>query len=288
MVDLLTELLRSRPTHNQGNGHLIPEFNPDKKITTADRWLSRINTTGEVQGWDSRYKLVTAFSKLRGSAEEWFQTCAYNVATWDEFSSELLKVYPKEIQFGKALEDAATHKSQDGQDLQIYCIKKLGLLSNLNLKLTDQQTVQYVAHGIKDDDIRQAALSRNCSGINELQKFLSNFDTTSGTRASKNAGSNGPKREEKDQTSKRGRYRDEGDSKDTRDAKRSKVKCYKCDGMGHYSRDCPTKHANENKTREETGEKNDRKKYCTFCQLSNHDTEKCWFKDGKTQPTKRK
>lgn len=288
MLELFTELIRSRPTNHQGGGHLIPEFDPEKKVTTADHWLNRINITGEVHGWNGKYKLVTAFSKLKGSAQEWFETCLYNITTWDEFSRELLQIYPKEIQFGKALEEAAIYKSQEGQDLQVHCIKKIGLLSNLNIKLTEQQMAQYVAHGIRDDDIRQAAVSNNCNNVNELQKFLSNFDTTSKAKSSKNAGSKELKSEEEDETSRRSCYRDDKQSKDAMDAKQSKVQCYQCDGFGHYSRNCPSKPATDRGFGAEAEIKKGYKKFCTFCELSNHETEKCWFKDDKIQLRKRR
>lgn len=281
LAKLIGQFLKkgSEAKNNQSQiHHLIPEFDPKVKTTTADQWLARVDQICKAHGKGKTYKLTTAISKLRGDAKDWF-ALAGAITKWRDFEAKLKSHFPGEVQFGKAIEEASNYHSQAGQDLQSYCVKKVGLFEKTELRLTDKQLVQFVAHGIGDPVIKRSALTRGCRNITELTKYLSNFETHPEEKQSKNSETKNFKNEDRNRPQKRNNARDHGQQRDANDySKRSRIECFTCKEYGHYSRDCL-----QNKDKDGAKTHTDRNKedsmFCTFCRTSTHDTKDCRSKN---------
>lgn len=179
----LTEVLSNivqMTSKKQGNNYLnekfLPEFDPSNKSLSASDWLDKINTCGILYDWSEKTKLYLAVCRLRGNAQLWYNELHNSQLSWPSFSYAIMKQFPGEINFGKLLVDAANYKSELGQDLQAYCFIKLGKLNKMKLEIPEDKLVDFVAYGIRDEQVRTTVLAARLKTLDELNSCLSTFD----------------------------------------------------------------------------------------------------------------
>lgn len=177
--------------NNYLNERFLPEFDQAEKNLSASDWLEKINTCGVMYDWNEKTKLYLAVCRLRGSAQLWYKELHNSQLAWPSFSYAIVKQFPRELSFRKLLEEAATYKSSHNQDLQAYCLLKIGKLNKIKLEVSEEKLVDFVAHGIHDESIRPTVLALRFKTLHDLNLCLSTFDRPRKNNAenSKNEGS---------------------------------------------------------------------------------------------------
>lgn len=249
------------------NTDIIPEFDPIKKTITAGRWLEKVNQYGEMGNWSDLEKLIGATRKLRTDARAWYDGLN-QILSWNAFSEQLQQTFPDNFRFGRALWEAANYSHNDGQTLESYCIKKLSLLNRLHKNFTEAEQVDFVAHGLRNEQLVKMTLAAQCQDIAALKAVFSSYD---------NAGDKRETRTERNEDRTRGRKRNypQAEGQNGRQGEKfPSVKCYSCDQYGHIQRNCP-KMAGPSTATAERKEANSQSIKCYSCDQYGHYQRNC-------------
>lgn len=94
---------------------------------------------------------------------------------WCEFPEAITQQFSGLENFGKLLEVAALYKSKTGQSLQIYCFDKIKKLNKLNLDIPKEKVVEFVVHGIRDEQIKMSLTTVKKRTVPELTRCLNSL-----------------------------------------------------------------------------------------------------------------
>lgn len=76
------------------NLELIPIFDPEKNVLSANNWLNKIEQMGKVHGWDDQMMSYGMQSRLGGIARIWFENLSDYEMTWTKWKEALLNAFP--------------------------------------------------------------------------------------------------------------------------------------------------------------------------------------------------
>ncbi|XP_078052015.1 uncharacterized protein LOC144478157 [Augochlora pura] len=154
------------------NDNIIPGFDPEVRDASVSEWLRKINEVAVVCDWEETDKVFHAVGKLQGIAKQWYDGLTSPPLVWEVFSNLISTQFAGEENFGKLLEVAVGYKSVPGQSLQAYCFEKIKRINKLNLVVPEEKIVEYVVHGIHDDNIRMSLTVAKKKTIPELTNCL--------------------------------------------------------------------------------------------------------------------
>ena len=177
LADVLSDVVKAGSVRSSNflNEKFLPEFDPAAENLTSADWIDKININATIYGWDDKMKLYLAVCKLKGNAKLWYDELHHSRMSWQDFSHAVIEQFSGELQFGKLFHEAANYISSPGQDLQTYCFIKLGKINKLKLGLTEENLVDFVTHGIHDQNIRVTLQTARCKSLTEFNKCLSIF-----------------------------------------------------------------------------------------------------------------
>lgn len=161
------------PNHN----NVIPEFDPNNKMQSIQRWLNKVNECAAIYGWDERQTIHFSLQKLTGLAKKWYESLATVNYTWEAWQLKLVKAFPSDENYGKLLEEMLGRLSRPGEPLRDYFYEKLTLVSRC--EIDGSKAVDCIIHGITDVTIRNGAQALRCKEPEELLGYLASQQTLS-------------------------------------------------------------------------------------------------------------
>lgn len=175
LMELLTAIrgrsskasVNSIPNHQN---NVVPEFDPDNRTQSIQRWLKKVDECSEIYGWDEKQTIHFALLKLSGLAKRWYESLSTLSYSWKDWQLKLVKAFPSEINFGKLLEKMLGRTTRSGENLREYFYEKLTLLSRCEINV--RKAVDCVIHGITDVAIRNGAQALRCTEPEELLSYL--------------------------------------------------------------------------------------------------------------------
>lgn len=150
--------------------NVIPEFDPNNKSQSTDRWIKKVNECSVIYGWDERQTMHFALQKLCGLAKKWYESLSTVNYTWAEWQEKISKAFPNDENYGKLLEEMLSRVSRPDENLREYFYEKLSLLGRCDIK--GKKAVDCIIYGITDISVRNGAQALRCNEPEELLNYL--------------------------------------------------------------------------------------------------------------------
>lgn len=261
MEALVTELVRAiksnKPPPQQVD---LPIFHPETDDTT--KWLGQVETIKGEFEWSDVELLVRIGRFLTENARRWFNDWSPDVRDRTTFKREFADAFPPRRNLGRLLCEAADYDSTCCNTYDAYVHKKTAMLKNLRVEWRESDLVELVVFGIKEQQVKDAAMARYCKTISELLAYLSTFIKRVRTPE---VGESSPKRQ---------KY-------GARESNRNLIRCHNCGKPGHYRKQCrlaPRKNSPAEKATElpiKPSTSTDNRVLCSFCAKTGHTMDKC-------------
>ena len=146
------------------------------KDLSATEWLEKVNVYFIMYDWDNSLKIYLAALKLKGIAKSWYDGLKSDTVTWESFSVAIARQFSDEQNFGQLFESAGMYKSLPGQSLSLYCFEKFKKINRLNLDIPEDKVVEFVVHGIHDEQLRTTLLMSKKRSLAKLSQCLGSIN----------------------------------------------------------------------------------------------------------------
>ena len=130
---------------------LIPIFEPGKYSTTAEDWISTIETLKNIYRWDSLATMFYAGSQLRGAANEWYEVQRKYLLNWEQFKTNLVSGFPTVENHSDILNRLMKRQRHYKEEIEMYFYSVVGLCNKL--KMNDAETIRYVISGLNNKEL---------------------------------------------------------------------------------------------------------------------------------------
>lgn len=240
---------------------LIPEFNPvSSSIVT---WLEIVDNFATLYHWNDTTTNFQALSKLRGTAQIWYDTIIKRDIGWSQYSwahwkSLLTKTFVAKRNIHKLLTELLKHKPKPGDCLYEFHFKHLSKIESLDINFTEQDKITLIIGNIDDSNISSVVEAANINDLTVLSNYLRNKTYT-------------PIIESRDVIFKRSRnfisnrvshtapFTQNEPINQVRNQANMNMNCLACGQTSHMRNDCPNKH-----------------KICRFCNKKGHIQAACF------------
>ena len=219
--------------YNGGISYWAGEGNQIQQATTAtgrptnlpsrDGWYNQVVRPG--RNYQGRVWMVWCgtvgknWTLLTENARRWFNDWSPDVRDWTTFKREFADAFPPRRNLGRLLCEAADYDSTCCNTYDAYVHKKTAMLKNLRVEWRESDLVELVVFGIKEQQVKDAAMARDCKTISELLAYLSTFIKRVRTPE---AGEPSPRRQ---------KY-------GARESNRNLIRCHNCGKAEHYRKQC--------------------------------------------------
>ena len=226
LTSALTDAIRMglRQAKRGANERVLPEFDPEAGGVSLSEWLKKIDEFSKVFHWEDTDKVYFETIKLQGIARKWYDALKSSPLTWADFSSAIARQFSGEENFGKLWDDAGAYRSTAGQSLIAYCFEKISRIIRLNLDIPEKKLIEYIVHGIHDEQTRMSLTAANKETIPELTRCLELFAVVQ----------SGNSREVKD----RKKITGPEEVKDKGKRVYNEAACYRCGRVEHRRANC--------------------------------------------------
>lgn len=214
------------PNHQN---NVIPEFDPNNKSQSIDRWLGKVNECSTIYGWNEKQTIHFSLQKLVGLAKKWYESLSTLTYTWEQWQQKLRKAFPCDENYGKLLEEMLARVSRPGESLKEYFYEKLTLLSRC--EITGQKAVDCVVYGISDMAIRNGAQALQCKEPEDLLSYLASQQT----KENSNLTSHYPKKRDSRNVANSSGYRNNSSNNSNGP---NFMLCFNCKERGHSYTAC--------------------------------------------------
>lgn len=153
---------------------IIKEFNPINDNIVD--WLSAIDEYAQINNWSDQITCHLALGKLRGPAETWYRGLPTRLFTWPEWKSLLVSNFIPKRDLHSDMTKMVNCAPKSGQSLYEYAFEKLSLINKMKIPLTDEDKVNLIMGGIKNEQIRFSVETSEITNPAKLIGFLKVFD----------------------------------------------------------------------------------------------------------------
>ncbi|KAL0869533.1 hypothetical protein ABMA27_005803 [Loxostege sticticalis] len=207
--------------------NVIPEFDPARQEQTIDMWLHKVNECATIYNWSEKQTIHFSLPKLSGVAKKWYQGLDTLLFSWNEWQQKLKSAFPSDENYGQLLTTMLAKRARFGENLEDYFHEKVILLNRCNI--TGKRAIDCIIFGIEDRSVR---LGAEAAQFNSKEKLLCYLRNTRGGKG------NGLDRNKNRSYEKKSDFAGRN-SLASGNLKRPPIKCYNCNGEGHYKSDCP-------------------------------------------------
>ncbi|KAJ3641814.1 hypothetical protein Zmor_028287 [Zophobas morio] len=149
LVDLVQAIKSNKPTPDQVN---LPVFHP--KTDDAAKWLQQVETIKTEFQWSDVELLVRLGHFLVQGVRGWYDNWSPEVRDWNTFKREFADAFQPRRNLGRLLIEAANYDSCTCNTYNNYVHKKVALLRNLRVTWKENDLVELVVHGIKENYVK--------------------------------------------------------------------------------------------------------------------------------------
>lgn len=156
--------------------NIIPIFDP--LLHDVDQWVNSVNEFALIYGWDDKTTSHLALSKLRGTAEMWFNGLPTRLFTWKEWYQMLQEKFKIKRDLNKLIQELMSCKPQVNEALYEYVFRKMALMHKLKIPINDEDRVNLIMGGIDDVQIKFTVEAANIKDPHVLANHFRLLDST--------------------------------------------------------------------------------------------------------------
>ncbi|KYM95011.1 hypothetical protein ALC62_14354 [Cyphomyrmex costatus] len=214
------------------------------------RWRRQIDLLRATYELDENASKILIGSKLRGKALDWYHSRADHIAmTADDLLKEMQTMFERprgRLELRKTFE---SRQWQKGELFSEYCHHKQ-ILGN-RVPIDKEEMVDYVIEGIPSEVLRNQARMHRFTSVQDVTQAFNKISLKvepESTLREKHVNKGVTKKQGSGGFSEK---KDESTATAPRVSSRGAIKCYECNNMGHYAKDCPSRKLKDRKTTKE-------------------------------------
>lgn len=243
----------SAPKMGTAKGDVVPEFNPEDREQSSERWLIKVDELRHIFHWSEEATMYFALSKLKGLAEIWYKGLQTMKFTWEEWKQKILLAFPSVRDHHEKLSDMMRRRKRHDESYSRYYYEKLTLINQC--KITGVDAVSCLLGGIDDMVIKASAKAGNYQTPEDFFKYLSSLHDLRPSTSKPTMN--------KQQHFNNHRKMEITNRKENRN--QEALKCFQCGKDGHMRREC------------------NNVKRCTYCRGIGHLENDCFIKQKRRQ-----
>ncbi|KAH7961807.1 hypothetical protein HPB52_012240 [Rhipicephalus sanguineus] len=198
--------------------------------------LSRVERIAALAHWTPSLMLVTAASRLTGSAKDWHSANSSQHDTWEQWKEALNHRFKRKLTMQEFLEQQTKRRLQSHETIVEYMHSKNAILNKA--RLAEEERISLILSGIEDDTWANPLAAQLCGTATELINRAALLDgrrrmtvrgQDSNQRAPASSSANLPTANSRSDSSGAPRRRPT-----------SARSCFNCGDIAHLSRDCST------------------------------------------------
>lgn len=245
----------------------IETFNGETSGSAAREWLECLTGMQRLHHWPDTFALEIARMQLIGGAKDWFRTHKQDLVTWAQFRIAFQRTFVTTESHAVRWKKMVERVQRKEEVVSTYFHAKVKLCKNLGL--SDEETKEQILVGFWSKDLYIAMAARSHCDLDELYRDIAAYSRVEDQRVDRIRGQRTTTVERPrsaDYSNSQGVNSSSNTSRFATDSKlpvkteRSEIKCFNCNKLGHFSRDC-----------EETR----RELICLNCQQKGHTQKHC-------------
>lgn len=154
---------------------IIPRFDPrDEDRYSARDWVARVEVKGTMYRWTDLQRVTYAAMVLAGPARDWYEMSFDELVSWDKFKTELINMYPEEVNVANLHAKLISRKRRDSETIDEYYNAVVMLAKKA--RIDDTGTKQYLVRGLPNAAMRMQLSSKRELPMIEFLREMRSLD----------------------------------------------------------------------------------------------------------------
>lgn len=216
----------------------------------AERWLTSLQTTGQLNRWTDLYLLECARSHLSGAAKNWYLGRQSDIQTWSKFKECFKTMFMSSAGLAKQWKRVQARIQQRNETIFAYFHDKMRMCRQLSL--SEMESKKLLCIGLHSRELCNMLMSKIHKDECELLRDIRDFTEINNERVERFKTSNSTVGKPKERTVGHQTMKTPNKSNTTEPQEQkakpfvsttvrrnyNEVRCYNCQLGGHIARDC--------------------------------------------------
>ncbi|KAL1429730.1 hypothetical protein MTO96_015838 [Rhipicephalus appendiculatus] len=145
----------------------IPTFDGTPQ-QSAHEWIAQVERIAALAHWTPSLTLVTAASRLTGSAKDWHSAYGSQHDTWEQWKEALTHRFKRKLTMQEFLELQTKRRLQSHETIVEYMYSKNAILNKAPYHLAEEERISLILSGIEDDTWANPLAAQLCGTVTEL------------------------------------------------------------------------------------------------------------------------
>ncbi|XP_024889023.1 uncharacterized protein LOC112465625, partial [Temnothorax curvispinosus] len=207
-----------------------------------ERWKTQVNLLRDTYELDENAAKILVGSKLRGKAADWYSSMAEHLSMRvDRLLEKMGAMFDQpmsRLERKRIFENRVWKRNESFSD---YCHDKI--IKENKVPIPEEEMVEYIIDGIPWKALKNQARMQSFSTVHELTKAFRRITLEAPDTFQAHREASSPKNMKLKTASPK-----EALGGSPKPKTKGLVRCYQCDEVGHYAKDCPTAKEKHKKT----------------------------------------
>ncbi|KAH8033984.1 hypothetical protein HPB51_018495 [Rhipicephalus microplus] len=160
-----TSLIQIHSTSDTSSSIFLFDGTPQQK---AHEWITQVERIAALAHWTPSLTLVTAASRLTGSAKDWHSAYGSQYDTWEQWKEALILQFKRKLTMQEFLELQTKRRLQSHETIVEYMYSKNAILNKAPYRLAEEEHISLIISGIEDDTWANPLAAQLCGTVTEL------------------------------------------------------------------------------------------------------------------------
>ncbi|KAH8036246.1 hypothetical protein HPB51_021490 [Rhipicephalus microplus] len=135
---------------------------------SAHEWIMQVEKIAALAHWTPSLTLVTAASRLTGSAKDRHSAYGSQYDTWEQWKEALILRFKRKLTMQEFLELQTKRRLQSHETIVEYMYSKNAILNKAPYRLAEEERISLILSGIQDDTWANPLAAQLCGTVTEL------------------------------------------------------------------------------------------------------------------------